>query len=160
MSAAGLEVYEDGLTNVSGFLKARGSTPARAKIHMGSHYDTVINAGAYDGTLGVLIALGVAEVLQSVGIELRHDFGVHGFCDEEGVRFQSTFLGSAYVSGQFEREWLHMPDENGKTLGEWLVDRAENIDELLARPPLIRPQDRFLEAHIEQGPVLNRRVVA
>ena len=154
MQDAGMEVREDGLTNVSGCLRAEGSDEETPRIHMGSHYDTVSNAGAYDGTLGVLIALAVAEVLNETKANLTHDFWAHAFCDEEGVRFQTTFLGSAAVSGQFEREWLDVEDELGKTLGEWLVDRAEDIDEILYADPLIRPHDRFIEAHIEQGPVL------
>ncbi|MEM6495434.1 MAG: Zn-dependent hydrolase, partial [Pseudomonadota bacterium] len=85
---------------------------------------------------------------------MRHNVSAMAFCDEEGVRFQSTFLGSAFLSGQFERAWLNMPDEFGKTLGEWLVDRAESVDEVLNAEPLIRPEDYFLETHIEQGPVL------
>lgn len=154
MTDAGMDVREDGLTNVSGCLKAEGTNADTPRIHMGSHYDTVSNAGAYDGTLGVLIALAVAEAIKDSGVELKHDYWAHAFCDEEGVRFQTTFLGSAAVSGQFEREWLDVSDEFGKTLGEWLVDRAEDIDEILYAEPLIRPHDRFIEAHIEQGPVL------
>ncbi|MEO0509254.1 MAG: Zn-dependent hydrolase [Verrucomicrobiota bacterium] len=155
MQTAGMQVREDALTNVSGFLRAADSNSEAPIIHLGSHYDTVINAGAYDGVLGVLLALAVVETIESSGTQMQHDLAAHAFCDEEGVRFQSTFLGSAYVSGQFEPDWLHMPDEYGKTLGEWLVDRAEDVDELLNAEPLIRPQDRFLEAHIEQGPVLD-----
>ncbi len=154
MGEAGMEVNYDALTNVTGwrsYAEAGNEAPA---IHLGSHYDTVINAGAYDGTLGVVLAIAVADVLNTAGVEMKHNLGVSAFCDEEGVRFQSTFLGSGYLSGQFEKDWLHMPDEYGKTLGEWLVDRAESIDELLAAEPFIRPQDYFLEAHIEQGPVL------
>lgn len=154
MAGAGLEVREDVLTNLSGRLRAPGSSPERPCIHLGSHYDTVVNAGAFDGTLGVLIALGVVEALQAAGTPLQHDLMAHAFCDEEGVRFHTTFLGSATVSGQFEASWLHVADEGGKTLGEWIIDRGDTIDELLQAEPLIRPQDRFLEAHIEQGPVL------
>ncbi|MEM1222142.1 MAG: Zn-dependent hydrolase [Verrucomicrobiota bacterium] len=150
----GMEVREDPLTNVVGLLQTSPDGPNAPTIHLGSHYDTVINAGAYDGNLGVLIALAVAEVVQLAKVPLQHNLSAMAFCDEEGVRFQSTFLGSAFLSGQFEREWLDMPDEFGKTLGEWLVDRAESIDEVLNAEPLIRPQDYFLESHIEQGPIL------
>jgi len=154
MEAAQLEVSEDVLTNLSGRLRAPGGEAARPCIHLGSHYDTVVNAGAFDGSLGVLVALGVVEALQATGHPLRHDLLAHAFCDEEGVRFHTTFLGSATVSGQFEEEWLHVTDEGGKTLGEWIVDRGDSIDALLQAEPLIRPQDRFIESHIEQGPVL------
>ena len=74
------------------------------------------------------------------------------------MRFNTTFLGSAYLSGQFEEEWLHKEDEYGKTLGEWLVDRAESIDTIInnRKTPYIRPQDVYLETHIEQGPILEK----
>lgn len=154
MKEAGLVVRQDALTNVIGLCPGAEKEPEAPRIHLGSHYDTVINAGAYDGALGVLLAIGVVEAIRDAGLPLRHPLGALAFCDEEGVRFQTTFLGSAYLSGQFEKVWLHKADERGKTLGEWLVERAESIDELLAAEPVIRPRDCFLEAHIEQGPVL------
>jgi allantoate deiminase len=154
MEAAGMEVREDGLTNLSGILRAKESKVERPRIHVGSHYDTVVNAGAFDGTLGVLIGLAVAEALKDANYPLGHDVFTHAFCDEEGVRFQTTFLGSAALSGQFDRAWLGVADSAGKSLGDWLKDRGVEVEALLSAEPLIRPQDRFLEAHIEQGPVL------
>lgn len=154
MEATGMEVHYDALTNVYGELHLSDKGSDASRIHVGSHYDTVVNAGAYDGTLGVLIGIAVAEAIAESKVAFNHNLSVLAFCDEEGVRFNTTFLGSAFLSGQFEREWLHKEDEFGKTLGEWLVDRAESIDEILCAKPYIRPQDYFLEAHIEQGPVL------
>ena len=154
MKEAGMDVRYDALTNVIGLSVNEKADPEAPRIHVGSHYDTVINAGAYDGALGVLVAIGVVEAIRDAGLPLRHNLGALAFCDEEGVRFQTTFLGSAYLSGQFEKTWLDKADERGKTLGEWLVERAESVDELLAAEPVIRSRDYFLEAHIEQGPVL------
>ena len=87
-------------------LKAVESNEDTPRIHMGSHYDTVANAGAYDGTLGVLIALAVAEVLSESGVKLTHDFGPMLSVMRRVSAFRLHFLGSAAVSGQFEREWL------------------------------------------------------
>lgn len=154
MEGAGMEVHYDALTNVYGLSRSQGGSGLAPRIHVGSHYDTVINAGAYDGTLGVLLGIGVVEAIREAGLPLRHDLAALAFCDEEGVRFQTTFLGSAFLSGQFDPDWLHKADEFGKTLGEWLVDRAESINAILEAEPFIRPEDYFLEAHIEQGPVL------
>lgn len=154
MEATGMEVQYDALTNVHGELRLSAEGSDAPRIHVGSHYDTVVNAGAYDGTLGVLIGIAVAEAIAESKVPFKHNLSVLAFCDEEGVRFNTTFLGSAFLSGQFEEGWLHKEDEHGKTLGEWLVDRAESIDEILNAEPYIRTQDYFLEAHIEQGPVL------
>lgn len=154
MEFSGMETSEDPLTNVIGRLNCSNKGPDAPTIHMGSHYDTVINGGAYDGALGVLLAIAVVEAIQEAKVPMNHNLSALAFCDEEGVRFQTTFLGSSLLSGQFEKEWLHKPDDYGKTLGEWLVDRGESIDEILNTEPIIRPQDYFLEAHIEQGPVL------
>lgn len=154
MEAAGMEVHYDALTNVYGLAETSTEGSEAPRIHIGSHYDTVINAGAYDGTLGVLLAIAVVEAIRQAGVPMRHNLSALAFCDEEGVRFQTTFLGSAYLCGQFDQAWLNKRDEYGKTLGEWLVDRAESIDEVLQVAPYIRPEDCFLEAHIEQGPIL------
>ena len=156
MAAAGMETFYDPLTNVYGQISFSKNGPEAPRIHLGSHYDTVVNAGAFDGILGVLIGIAVAEVISESKHPFNHNLSVLAFSDEEGVRFNTTFLGSAYLSGQFEEEWLHKEDEYGKTLGEWLVDRAESVDTILNahQSPYIRPQDLFLEAHIEQGPVL------
>jgi len=154
MESAGMQVKYDELTNVCGLLTVSEAGADAPRIHIGSHYDTVINAGAYDGALGVVMAIAVAEVVAGAGLPFRHNLSALAFCDEEGVRFNTTFLGSAYLSGQFEQEWLVKEDESGKTLGEWLVDRSESIDAVLHAKPFIRAEDFFLEAHIEQGPVL------
>ncbi|MGJ8640218.1 MAG: M20 family metallo-hydrolase [Opitutaceae bacterium] len=156
MEGAGMEVEYDALTNVYGQLPLSPDGPDAPRIHIGSHYDTVVNAGAFDGILGVLIGIAVAETIAESTVRFSHNLSVLALCDEEGVRFNTTFLGSAFLSGQFEEAWLHKEDDFGKTLGEWLVDRAEPIDAILNayKTPYIRSEDFFLEAHIEQGPVL------
>ena len=156
MNAAGMDTIYDPLTNVYGQIAFSKEGPEAPRIHLGSHYDTVVNAGAFDGILGVLIGIAVVEAIVESKEPFNHNLSVLAFCDEEGVRFNTTFLGSAYLSGQFDEAWLHKEDDYGKTLGEWLVDRAESIDIILSahQSPYIRPQDLFLETHIEQGPIL------
>lgn len=154
MEAAGMEVTEDALTNVIGKWHCSPDGPNAPTIHLGSHYDTVINGGAYDGALGVLIAIAAIEAVSGAKIPMQHNLSALAFCDEEGVRFQTTFLGSSVLSGQFEKSWLYKEDGYGKKLGQWLVDRGESVDEVLYGEPTIRPEDFFLETHIEQGPVL------
>ena len=158
MDASGMRTYNDPLTNVYGQISFSKDGPEAPRIHLGSHYDTVVNAGAFDGILGVLIGIAVVEAIVESKHPFNHNLSVLAFCDEEGVRFNTTFLGSAYLSGQFEAEWLHKEDEYGKTLGEWLVDRAESVDTILnaRKAPYIRPQDVYLETHIEQGPILEK----
>ena len=156
MNATGMDTTYDPLTNVYGQIAFSAEGPDAPRIHLGSHYDTVVNAGAFDGILGVLIGIAVAEAIVESKEPFSHNLSVLAFCDEEGVRFNTTFLGSAYLSGQFDEAWLHKEDEFGKTLGEWLVDRAESIDTILSahESPYVRPQDLYLETHIEQGPIL------
>ena len=158
MDASGMRTYNDPLTNVYGQISFSKDGPEAPRIHLGSHYDTVVNAGAFDGILGVLIGIAVVEAIVESNHSFNHNLSVLAFSDEEGVRFNTTFLGSAYLSGQFEAEWLHKEDEYGKTLGEWLVDRAESVDTILnaRKAPYIRPQDVYLETHIEQGPILEK----
>lgn len=157
MDAAGMKTDYDPLTNVYGqmvFSKLGSQGP---RIHIGSHYDTVVDAGAYDGILGVLLGIAVVEAIVESKQTINHNLSVVAFCDEEGVRFNTTFLGSAFMSGQFNSAWLHKEDEYGKSLGEWLVDRAESIEDVINahKYPYIRPKDFYLEAHIEQGPILD-----
>ncbi len=121
---------------------------------IGSHLDTVPDAGRYDGTLGVL--LGLALVEQLAGRCLPFAIELVGFVDEEGVRFDIPFLGSSSYVGAFVPEWLERRDWQGVTLGEAL--RAFGLDPARALgggslPPATLG---YLEFHIEQGPILER----
>ncbi len=130
-----------------------GRNPGARALVMGSHLDTVINAGKYDGALGVIAALAALEQLREEKIALDYPVHVLGFSDEEGVRFQSTYLGSAGVVGELGPELLAARDEAGVTLEEVLEEEgwkegAEvfNYDETSS--------SGYLELHIEQGRVL------
>ena len=134
MRAAGLGTRSDALGNLVG---RRGPAP---RLIIGSHLDSVADAGRYDGILGVLIGLAVAEATD-VPLE------VVAFADEEGLRFQSTFLGSRAFVGRLDGGELALRDPDGVTLGE-----AIGTSEL--GPPLFEGARGYFEVHIEQGPVL------
>lgn len=158
MKAAGMTVRKDVLNNIIG--RYEGKDPAAPVLVIGSHLDSVIEAGKYDGTLGVISGIEVVQTLRDNGLILDHPIEVVGFCDEEGVRFHSTFLGSRAVAGTFTAEDLERADEKGITLAEALKgigvadpyaykSSSRTPEELLA----------YLELHIEQGPVLEKENV-
>src|SRR3954468_4949506 len=133
MDEAGLETRSDALGNLAG---RRGP----AGLIIGSHLDSVADAGRYDGILGVLVGLAVVEELD-VPVELV------AFADEEGLRFQSTFLGSRAFVGRLEPGELELRDPDGITLREAIgADAVAPLYDGTARA--------YFEVHIEQGPVL------
>ncbi|MGH8447055.1 MAG: 2-oxo-4-hydroxy-4-carboxy-5-ureidoimidazoline decarboxylase, partial [Solimonas sp.] len=96
MLQAGLDAHIDAIGNVVG--RWRSAVPDARTLIAGSHYDTVIDAGRYDGRLGILLPIVVARQLRLRGVELPFDLEIIGFSEEEGVRFKSTFLGSSAVA--------------------------------------------------------------
>ena len=142
MRDAGLAVRVDPLGNLIGRRQGGPRT-----LMLGSHLDTVRDAGRYDGPLGVLVALAAVERLRE---PLPFAIEVVGFADEEGVRFGTAYLGSSAVAGQFRLDYLSLHDDDGVALGELLEEdpaaAARNPEELLG----------YVEVHIEQGPVLER----
>jgi allantoate deiminase len=135
MAEAGLTAREDAIGNLLG---RRGDGPM---LLLGSHLDTVRDAGRYDGPLGVLVAIAAAQ-RTTVPLE------VAGFADEEGLRFGTAYLGSAPLAGRFDPAWLGFRDDDGIALADVLPgDPATAVrDDLRA----------YAEVHIEQGPVLER----
>ncbi len=155
MRAAGLAARIDAVGNVVGRY-ACGIAGAKTLI-VGSHYDTVANAGHYDGRLGILTALVVAEHLHQIERRLACDLEVIGFAEEEGVRFAAPYLGSSAIAGRFDPAILQRRDAAGETLEKVL--QTEGVD-LAAIRALAREPDTlrgYLEVHIEQGPVLLHR---
>ena len=152
MLAAGLSVHTDAVGNIVG--RTAAADPAARAVLTGSHYDTVINAGKYDGRLGILLPIAVAAKLRRDGLQLPYPLEIIAFAEEEGVRFKSTFLGSRAVAGHFELNALDSTDAQGLTMRE--VMRAAGLD--VGRIPAAArdPQQVacFVEVHIEQGPVL------
>lgn len=151
MQAAGLQAHVDGVGNVVGRWAA--TDPAAKTLIVGSHYDTVRNGGKYDGRLGILAGLAVAEHLARADKRLPFHLDVIGFAEEEGVRFATPYLGSAAIAGRFDPAWLDRQDEAGVVLRDLL--RETGCDPATI-PALARTGDLvgYLELHIEQGPVL------
>jgi len=151
MLAAGLATHIDAVGNVVGVLEG-GPSPKR--VLTGSHYDTVINAGKYDGRLGILLPIVVAGALRRTGSRLPYTLEIIAFAEEEGVRFKSTFLGSRALAGRFDLADLDSVDASGTSLSDAI--RAAGHD-LAAIPAIARDASQvacFVEVHIEQGPVL------
>jgi allantoate deiminase len=163
MREAGMNVREDAIGNLIGEYAtgdSRGAQPGKKLLLLGSHLDTVRNAGKFDGPLGVLLAIACVEEIQRDRIELPFDLAVIGFADEEGVRYQSAYLGSRVVAGTFDAADLQRADTDG-------VSMAEAIRRFGGRPDRLK-QARwdggnllgYVEAHIEQGPVLEENDLA
>ncbi len=157
MLAAGLSVDMDAVANVVG--RWRSGDNAHT-LMTGSHYDTVINGGRYDGRLGVVLPIVVAGQLRQKGETLPFDLEIVAFADEEGVRFKSTFIGSSAVAGTFDRALLTQQDAAGVTMETAL--RAAGFDPAAIAGIARQPQKLlgFVEVHIEQGPVLLERSAA
>ncbi|HEX4043577.1 MAG TPA: allantoate amidohydrolase [Xanthobacteraceae bacterium] len=153
--AAGLEARIDAVGNVVG---RYASAMATAKtLVVGSHYDTVANAGRFDGRLGILTGLAVAEHLHRIRRRLPFHLDLVGFAEEEGVRFSAPYLGSAAIAGRFDEAMLERTDAAGLTLAAALRDEGVDLAAIRAlarRPETLRG---YLEVHIEQGPVLLQR---
>lgn len=152
MLAAGLSAEIDAVGNVVGRWRC-GQAGAKTFI-TGSHYDTVVDAGRYDGRLGIVLPIVCALELRQRGKSLPFDLEVIAFADEEGVRYKSTFLGSSAVAGSFDAALLNNIDDRGVSMRDAM--RAAGLDPtaipLLARDPL--QLLGYTEVHIEQGPLL------
>ena len=144
-----MTVRVDAAGNLRGLWSPPGATGER--LLTGSHIDTVPNAGAYDGVLGVMMALECVEIAQEMRLPLAIE--VIAFSEEEGVRFGVPFIGSRAVAGRFDKELLKSEDSNGITLDGAIRDfglDASRIDEAALDDGIAG----FVEFHIEQGPVL------
>lgn len=152
MEAAGMAVRRDPVGNLIGRYAA--AAPGARTLLLGSHLDSVRDAGRYDGPLGVLLALACVERLHRQERSLRFAVEVIAFADEEGLRYHTAYLGSSALSGRFDPAWLDLRDADGVPLVEAL--RAFGGD-----PGAIDGARReagdllgYCEVHIEQGPVL------
>jgi allantoate deiminase len=132
-----------------------GSNPSAPPLLLGSHYDTVIDAGKCDGPLGILSALAALESLAQQNITLPFPVHVLAFSDEEGVRFQTTYLGSRSILAPLDEKTLAATDINGITLASALTSEGWHQN---ATPIHYPPQSTlgYVELHIEQGRVLEQ----
>jgi allantoate deiminase len=155
MREAGMLTRSDAIGNLIG--RYEGSSPDAQTFLLGSHLDTVRDAGKYDGPLGVMVALACVERLYARGERLPFTLEVYAFADEEGLRYRTLYLGSSVVAGIFDPAALAREDSDGIPLAETisafggdpdrLSESARHPDELLG----------YAEVHIEQGPVLEER---
>ena len=158
MSDAGFdEVASDAVGNVVGVYYGSDGPDAK-RLMTGSHFDTVRNAGRYDGRLGILVPIACVEGLHRNGRRLPFALEVVGFAEEEGQRYKATFLGSRAVVGRFDFDWLGQSDAEGITMRDAMLHvglpATRDAIEAIARDPF--DYLGFVEVHIEQGPVLNR----
>jgi allantoate deiminase len=158
MRAAGMTVRRDAIGNVVGRLE--GDRPDAPALMLGSHFDTVRDAGRWDGTLGVLVAIGVAERMSAAGRRPVVPVEVVAFADEEGTRFGTAFLGSAVLAGRFDVADLRRVDTAGITLGEAIGEYGGDLGRLDAAARAPGSLAGYVEVHIEQGPVLDESDVA
>ncbi len=147
------EAHIDAVGNVVG--RYHAATPGMRTLLTGSHYDTVRNAGMFDGRLGIFVPLACVRELHRAGKRLSYNIEVVAFAEEEGQRFKATFLGSSALVGQFDPAWLDQQDAQGTTLRAAMAQaglRTEDIPGLKRNPAHYLG---FVEVHIEQGPVLS-----
>ncbi|SRR6266508_2192640 len=152
MRAAGMTVRQDAIGNLIGRYEA--AQPDAKTLLLGSHLDSVIDAGRYDGPLGVLVALAAVARLHDQGRRLPYAIELVAFADEEGVRYHTTYLGSSVFAGTFDPATLDRRDDAGISLGDAI--RAFGGDPARLHEARRRADDLlgYCEVHIEQGPVL------
>ncbi|MDR3437317.1 allantoate amidohydrolase [Telmatospirillum sp.] len=152
MREAGMTVTIDAAGSVVG--RYDGADGGAATVIIGSHLDSVRNAGRYDGILGVLIGIAVVDRLNRTERRLPFAVEVVGFGEEEGVRFGTSLIGSRALAGSFDPEWLTIRDEAGISLADAM--RTFGLDPEHVGQAARKGSDviAYLEAHIEQGPVL------
>ena len=164
MQAAGMQVCVDAAGNLRGLLPA--ADPDAPRLLIGSHLDTVVNAGAFDGPLGVVLGVALVEEMveqahtnSPAGKGMPFAIEVIGFSEEEGVRFAKPFLGSLALVGELDSATLACTDRSGVSVADAIRHFGLNPDEL---PAAVIDNSAFgyLEFHIEQGPVLESEGIA
>ena len=152
MHEAGMQARLDAIGNCVG--RYEGAAPGLPSLMLGSHLDTVRDAGKYDGMLGVVTAIECVAALAASGTRLPFAIDVVGFADEEGVRFGATLLGSRAIAGTFDDSALDATDGDGMSMRDAMRDFG--LDPVRIADAARRPQDvlAYAELHIEQGPVL------
>ncbi len=158
MKEAGMSVREDDTGNLIGRLEPKNA--AAKTLLLGSHLDTVRNAGRFDGALGVVLPIVALAELKRRGVELPFAVEVLGFSEEEAVRFAGAYIGSKAYTGTLRAADLKLRDGRGNTLRE--------VIEAHAGRPFVLPRAAharknllgYVEVHIEQGPVLENKKLA
>jgi allantoate deiminase len=155
MREAGMSAHLDAIGNVCG--RYEGDRPGLPCLMLGSHYDTVRDAGKWDGPLGLITAIACVADLHRRGRWLPIAVEVTGFADEEGVRFASTLLGSRAVAGTFDQSVLDVRDKAGVSMRDALKKFGLDPLHVGAAARIRRELHAYVELHIEQGPVLEQQ---
>ncbi|CAH0496180.1 allantoate amidohydrolase [Novosphingobium sp. CECT 9465] len=153
MAEAGMTVRRDAAMNLVG--RYEGTAPEAPALMIGSHLDSVRNAGHYDGPLGIMLGIEAVAALSSASVRMPFALEVYAFGDEEGSRFPAAMLTSRAVAGTLDPATLDVADADGVKLAE-IVDIAAYSAAARARGSVLA----YLEAHIEQGPVLEAEGLA
>lgn len=150
MKAIGADIVTDDMGNMYATIKGSEDLP---RIAMGSHCDSVIQGGNYDGILGVISAMEVLETIVTEKIPHRHPITAMIWTNEEGARFDPAMMSSGVITGKFDKEkMLASKDTEGITFGEALDASGYKGDEKNRMNP--KDYKAYVELHIEQGPVL------
>jgi allantoate deiminase len=153
MEETGLKVREDEAGNIIGLLE--GGDPSMPALVTGSHFDSVINGGNFDGLAGIVAGIEIVRLLQQRNISLKRNLAVVGFCDEEGIRFGTGCFGSNAILGQVSQENLYKyKDKDGVSIYEAMKNYGKIPEDLHKAAWDIKSIRAFIEVHIEQGPIL------
>lgn len=158
MHEAGMETHVDAIGNLIGHYAVAKS--GAKTLLLGSHLDTVRDAGKFDGALGVLLAIACVERLHRRNFRLPFAIEVIGFADEEGVRYQTAYLGSKAVAGCFDGRILNRKDASGISMADAIKYFGGNPAKLKSARLNSKQLIGYVEAHIEQGPVLEKENLA
>jgi allantoate deiminase len=152
MQATGMQVRRDAIGNLIG--RYAGERAAAPCLLLGSHLDSVRDAGNFDGPLGVLVALAAVERLHQRGLRLPFAIDVLAFADEEGLRYGTAYLGSKAIAGSFDPAYLDRTDADGIAMAEAIRAFGGDPDGLASARYDRSAVLAYCEVHIEQGPVL------
>jgi allantoate deiminase len=152
MQEAGMSARMDAIGNVVG--RYEGIAPKAPALLLGSHFDSVRNAGQWDGPLGIITAIACVADLNRHAKRLPFAIEVAGFADEEGVRFPATLLGSRALAGTFDERALSLRDRDGISMREAMQSFGLDPEHIGAAARGRGEYLAYLELHIEQGPVL------
>jgi allantoate deiminase len=155
MRDAGMEVGRDNIGNLRG--RYEGARGAHETLLIGSHLDSVRDAGKYDGPLGVLVGIAAVQDLHDRRARLPFAIEVVGFADEEGLRYGTTYLGSRALAGTFDAADIRLVDSDGVTMEEAIRAFGGDPDSIAKDRSIEGELLGYCEVHIEQGPVLEAK---
>lgn len=154
MQEAGMATWQDAVGNICGRYEA--ANDGAQAVLLGSHLDTVRDAGRYDGMLGVLTAIEVVDWLHRQNLRGSQAIEIVGFADEEGTRFNITLLGSRGLTGTWPQGWLDCEDAQGVSVAQAMVNVGLDPTRIATAERAREDFSAYLELHIEQGPVLEQ----